>query len=51
MAGCGRGCVKTQKRPPDIDSELEKFPGKAGGLLMCFPLVQARPAISRAMFE
>jgi hypothetical protein len=43
--------VKTQKRLPEIGSALERFPGKAGGLLMRFLLVRVSPAISRAMFE
>ena len=47
----GSACVKTQKRAPEFDRELEEFPGKAGSLLMHFLLVQVSPAISRAMFE
>lgn len=39
--------MKTRKRPPDIDSEIEDFPGKAGDLLMRFLLAQGAPAISR----
>jgi hypothetical protein len=51
MAGYGRACVKTQKRPHEFDRELEEFPGKASGLLMHLLLAQGPPVISQAMFE
>ena len=44
-------CVKTQKRPPEFDRELEESPGKAGGLLIRLLLAQGPPVISQVIFE
>ena len=33
MATCGRGCVKTQKRPPEIASKLGEFSVEVSCLL------------------